>query len=70
MIITYVDHVREEKQIPNQKALLLMDVRAHYAGDVLQPLEDNGVLVMSYQPVPQTTSNHSTSASTKQQRTS
>ena len=33
--------VRQEKQIPDQKALLILyNLKVHYSGDVLQPLED------------------------------
>ena len=47
VIIPYVAHVLLEKQIPDQKVLLIMDnFKAHFAGDVLQPLEENGVLVI------------------------
>ena len=47
IIVPYVLRVRQEKQIPDQKALLIMDnFSAHSSGDVMQPLEENGVLVV------------------------
>ena len=47
VIVPYVAHVRLEKQIPDQKALLIMDnFKAHKSGYVLQPLEDSGVFVV------------------------
>ena len=47
VIVPYVARVRLEKQIPDQKALRIMDnFKAHKSGDVLQPLEDSGVLVV------------------------
>lgn len=51
VIVPYVARVRIEKQIPDQKALLIMDnFKAHRTGDVLQPLEENGVLVVFLPP--------------------
>ena len=47
IIVPYVARVHLEKQIPDQKALLIMDnFKAHRTEYVLQPLEDNGVLVV------------------------
>ena len=46
VIVPYVAWVCQEKQIPDQKALLIMDnFKAHNVGGVLQPLEDNGVFL-------------------------
>ena len=46
VIVPCVAHIRQEKQIPDQKALLIMDnFAAHYTGDVMQALVGNGVLM-------------------------
>ena len=44
-VIPYVALVCQAKQIPNQKALIIMDnfATAHSSGDAMQSLEDNGV---------------------------
>ena len=47
VIVSYVENIRSEKQIPTQKALVIMDnFSAHSSGDALQQLEENGVLVV------------------------
>ena len=51
VIVPYVARIRQKKQITNEKALLIMDnFKAHNAGDVLQPLKYNGVLVVVLPP--------------------
>ena len=47
VVIPYVDEVHQGKQIPDQKALLIMDnFKSLSTGNVLQSLDDNGVLVL------------------------
>ena len=47
LIAPYVACIHQEKQIPNHKAHLIMDnYAAHSSGDAMQPLKDNGVLVV------------------------
>ena len=47
MILSYVEHIRSEKQIPTQNALVIMyNFSAHSSGHALQLLEENGVLVV------------------------
>ena len=51
VIVQYVSRVCQERQIADQKALrILDDFKVHYSGNVLQPLEDNGVVVSSFLP--------------------
>ena len=49
VVVPYVARVHLEKQIPDQKALLIMDnFKVHKSGYVLQPLEDSDVLLCFY----------------------
>ena len=70
MLVPYVARICQEQKCPDQKALLIMDnFAAHSSGGVMQPLEENGVLLVFLPPTPLIDSSHSTSAQTSQPRT-